>query len=122
MIWFKRIGLILIIICLGTVIDYIVHLLDVRFSVPFSYFTHKIFYGTLWGVVGYLIFRKYITSSYSLAFVISIVPAILLQVIYYLQGTLLTWVVLLFLVLHFFMFFVPGLYICKRYKHILLGS
>lgn len=122
MIWIKRIGLILLIICLGTVIDYVVHQTDPRFSVPSTYFPHKIFYGTLWAFVGYLVFKKYLRSPFQLAFIMSAVPAVLLQVMYFIQGHLLVWVTILFLFLHFFMFLLPGFYVCKKYKNIFMDN
>ncbi len=119
--WLKRTDLILVLalillaISLGTIIDFLTHTLDPRFSVPDSYFPHKIFYGTLWSLAGYLIFRRYLTTPLRTALVISAVPAVLLQTMYYIQGHLLTWVVILFLVLHFLMFFIFAFYFCKRY-------
>lgn len=119
MIWIKRIGLILIIICLGTVIDYFVHQTDPRFSVPFVYFPHKIFYGTLWAFVGYLVFKKYTSTHFGLATVISATPAVILQAMYFIQHHLLVWVAFLFLFLHFLMFIVPAYFICKKYQSVL---
>ena len=116
--WLKQIGLILIIICLGTIIDYFVHSTSPYFSVPNAYFPHKIFYGVLWSFVGYLVFKKYIKTYFWLAFTIAAVPAVLLQTMYFIQGHQLTWVVLFFLVGHFFMFLLPGYYICRKYKDI----
>ena len=120
--WFKKtdfvlvFALVLLTISLGTILDFLAHTLDVRFSVADSYFTHKIFYGTLWGFVGYMLFRKYLTTPSRIAFAISAVPSVLLQTMYYIQGHLLTWVVILFLILHFLMFFFPALYLARRYK------
>lgn len=126
--WLKKtdlvlvLALILLAISLGTILDFWAHELDIRFSVADSYFTHKIFYGTLWGFVGYLVFRKYLTTPFRIAFAISAVPAALLQIMYYIQGHLLTWVVILFLILHFFMFFLPALYLAKRYRWVFVGK
>ena len=114
--WLKIIVLILLIISLGTVIDYIVHQMDPRFSVPDSYFPHKIFYGTLWAFLGYAVFRKYLKTPLRVALVISATPAVLLQTMYFIQGHQLAWVVLFFLVLHFLMFLLPGFFICKKFK------
>ena len=116
MIWLKRIALILLTISLGTVIDYAVHQTSPYFSVEFSYFPHKILYCTLWGFVGYLVFKKYLTTPLKAAIAISLVPAVLLQTMYYIQGHLLTWVVIVFLILHFLMFLLPSYFICKKYK------
>ena len=115
MIWLKRTGLILLIIGLGTIIDYIVHHLDPRFSVPDAYFSHKIFYGTLWAFAGFLFFRKYLKTPLQRAIVISATPAALLQTMYLFQGHQLVWVVFLFLILHFFMFLLPAWYICRKF-------
>src|SRR3989344_5537972 len=120
MIWLKRIGLILIIISLGTVIDYIVHQMDARFSVPFEYFPHKIFYGTLWAFVGYLVFKKYLKTSLQTAIAISATPAILLQTMYLIQGHQLVWVVFFFLILHFLMFLLPAFFICRKFKNVFI--
>lgn len=120
MIWLKRILLILLIISLGTVIDYFTHQLDPRFSVEWSYFPHKIFYGMLWAFVGYLVFKKFLKTPFWLAFTISATPAILLQAMYFIQMHLLVWVTFLFMALHFLMFLLPGFYICRKYKSIFL--
>jgi|GEM_PF-4002373 len=120
MIWFKRVGLIFLVIFLGTVIDYIVHQMDPRFSVPDTYFSHKIFYGIFWAFMGYLVFRKRIHTYFQLAVTIAAVPAVLLQTMYFIQGHQLQWVVLLFLILHFLMFLLPGFYICRRFKDIFI--
>ena len=120
MIWLKRIALILLTISLGTVIDYAVHQTSPYFSVEFSYFPHKILYGTLWGFVGYLVFKKYLTTPLKAAIAISLVPAVLLQTMYYIQGHLLTWVVIVFLILHFLMFLLPGYFICKKYRSLFI--
>src|SRR5262245_50223369 len=97
MTWIKRILLILLIICLGTVIYYAVHQTSPYFSVPSTYFPHKILYGTLWGFVGYLVFKRFIKTPFWTAFTIAAVPAVLLQTMYFIQGHQLTWVVVLFL-------------------------
>ena len=132
MIWIKRIALILLIICLGTIIDYLAHQMDPRFSVPSTYFPHKILYGTLWGFVGYAVFsaiggsafggKKYLTTYLRVAIVIAATPAVLLQTMYFIQKHQLPWVVLLFLFLHFLMFLLPGFYVCRKFKNIFLDT
>ncbi|MDP3999327.1 MAG: hypothetical protein Q8P76_01880 [bacterium] len=118
MVWLKRILLVLAIICLGTIIDYIAHQIDPRFSVPSSYFPHKILYGTLWAFAGYLVFKKYLNTPFKLALVLSATPAIILQIIYIINGHLFLWVSFLFMVLHFLMFLLPGFYICRKYQSV----
>ncbi len=122
MVWLKRIALIVLIICLGTIIDYFVHQMDPRFSVPATYFPHKIFYGSLWAFVGYFVFKKYLTTPLLLAFTMAAVPAILLQTMYYIQKHQLGWVVLFFLLLHFLMFIIPGFFVCRRFKDIFIDT
>ena len=122
MIWLKRIGLILLVISLGTVIDYFTHQTSPFFSVAFAYFPHKILYGTLWGFVGYLVFKKYLTTPFRVNFTVALTPAVLLQTMYYIQGHLMTWVVLLFLVGHFFMFMLPGHYIFRKYRNLFIDG
>ena len=94
--------------------------MSVYFSVPDSYFPHKIFYGTLWAFVGYLIFKKYIKTFFTLTFTLAVVPAVLLQTMYFIQGHQLPLVVLLFLFLHFLMFLLPGYFICKKYQNLFI--
>jgi len=120
MIWLKRIGLILLIICLGTIIDYFFHHLSPYFSVPSTYFPHKILYGTLWAFLGYLAFRNRIKTSFWLAFIFAAVPSVLLQTMYFIQNHQPKWVVFLFLFLHFFMFLLPGYYFCRKYKNLFI--
>jgi len=124
--WLKKlpnelqVSLILLIISLGTIIDYLVHTLDDRFSVAPEYFPHKIFYGVLWGTIGYMIFKKYLHTPFSVAFTISATPAVILQAMYIYKGHLLLWVSFLFMVLHFLMFLLPGYFILKKYRHLFL--
>jgi len=120
MVWLKRIGLILLIVSLGTVIDYLVHQVSPYFSVPASYFPHKIFYGVLWSFVGYVVFKRLLKTPFQVAFTISAVPAVLLQVMYFLEKHQLTWVTILFLFLHFLMFLLPAYFICRKYKEVFL--
>ena len=118
--WLQRILLILAIISLGTVIDFVVHETDPRFSVPDDYFPHKIFYGTLWAFIGFLVFRKFIKTHFGLAIVLSLTPAVTLQFMYFIQHHLLLWVTILFLILHFLMFLLPAYFIVKKYKGVFI--
>ena len=115
---FKIILIIFIAIFLGTVIDYIVHQTDPSFSVPFSYFPHKIFYGTLWAAVAFFVARLFTKKWLELAFISAFVPAVALQTIYFIQMHLALDVVLLFLVLHFFMFLAPMIFLFKKYRNL----
>jgi len=113
---FKIILIIFVAIFLGTIIDYIVHQFDPSFSVPFSYFPHKIFYGTLWAVVAFFVVRRFTKKWLELAFISSFAPALILQTIYFIQMHLALDVVLLFLILHFFMFLAPMIPLFKKYQ------
>ncbi|HEY4715091.1 MAG TPA: hypothetical protein VIH31_01130 [Candidatus Paceibacterota bacterium] len=115
---FKIILIIFIAIFLGTVIDYIVHQTDPSFSVPFSYFPHKIFYGTLWAAVAFFVARLFTKKWLELAFICSFAPALILQTIYFIQMHLAPDVVLLFLILHFFMFLAPMIPLFKKYQNL----
>jgi hypothetical protein len=114
----KIILLIFVSIMIGTIIDYFVHRSNVRFSVPSSYFPHKIFYGTIWAVVSLFIARKFTKKWLELAIISSFVPAVALQTIYFIKMHLALDVVLLFLVLHFFMFLAPMLILFKKYRNL----
>jgi len=115
---FKIILIIFVAIFLGTIIDYIVHQTDPRFSVAFWYFPHKIFYGTLWATVAFFVARKFTKKWLELAFICSFAPALILQTMYFTQMHLALNVVLLFLVLHFFMFLAPMIPLFKKYQNL----
>lgn len=121
MIWLKRIWLILLIIFLGTVIDFIVHHTSVYFSEPSSYFTHKIAFGILWSFVTYVVFKKFIKTPFQLAFYMSAVTSILLQSYYFILEHDPLWMTVFFMFVHFLAFLLPGYYICKKYRSIFLG-
>jgi hypothetical protein len=115
----KIILIIFIAIFLGTIIDYIVHHANARFSVPFSYFPHKIFYGTLWAAVAFFVFRKFVTKKWlELAFISSFAPALILQTIYFIRMHLALDVVILFLILHFLMFLPFMIILFKKYRNL----
>ena len=115
----KIILIIFVSIFLGTIIDYIVHHSSPRFSVPFIYFPHKIFYGTLWSVIAFFIARKFTKNWLELAFICSFAPALILQTIYFIKMHLALDVVILFLILHFFMFLIPMAYLFKKYRNLI---
>jgi len=114
----KIILIIFLSIVIGTIIDFIVHQTNPSFSVPFSYFPHKIFYGALWAVVAFFIARKFTKKWLELAFISAFVSAVALQTIYFIQMHLALDVVLLFLALHFFMFLAPMIPLFKKYRNL----
>ena len=111
--------IILLAIFVGTIIDYIIHGLSPRFSVPASYFQHKLFYGTLWAILAFFIARRFTKNWLDLSFIASFASAAVLQTIYFLRLHLAVDVVLLFLILHFFMFLAPMALLFWRYKNLI---
>lgn len=116
MIWIKRIGFILLIIFLGTIIDFIVHHTSSYFTEPFSYFTHKIAFGTFWAFLAYLVSRKFIRTPFWLAVAMSATTSVLLQFYYFILEHDPLWVTVFFMFVHFGCFLLPGYFICKKYK------
>jgi len=90
--------IILGIILVFAFIDYLFHLLSEEYAVPSRYFTNKVIYGTLFGLITYYFARKQTLFKKSLYF--SLVVSVLLQVRYFLEGYALSFV-LLFLGIHF---------------------
>ena len=124
MIWIKRIGLILLMIFFGTIIDFCIHQLSELFSVPFSYFTHKIIFGTLWAFVTYLAFyffgKKLIHAPFWLVFAMSAVTSVLLQTFYFINEHELGSVVIFFLFVHLLCFLIPGYHIVNKYGNLFI--
>ena len=118
MIWLKRIGLILVVILVGTAIDFGVHSISAYLYEPPSYFTHKIAFGAFWAFVAYLIGRKFLKTPFSLAFAISGVTSVLLQFYYFWLEHDPLGKTVFFLFVHFFCFLIPGYFIIKKYKHL----
>src|SRR3989344_2974124 len=75
---------VLVIILIFTFIDYLIHQLKEEYAVPSYYFGNKIIFGTIIGLVAYLLVRKKNLPAKSLIF--SAIISILLQVRYYLEG------------------------------------
>lgn len=84
-------------------IDYGVHALSSKLTVPAEYFTDKIIYGTLAGFIIYMFVRKDRTLKKS--FILSGILTILLQLRDYYIGYSLSFVALFFLI-HFTILFV----------------
>ena len=115
----KQIGLMLIVVLVATTIDYIVHSLNESFYVSFDYFTNKVIFATVWGIVGLFIFRNYIKNPTKLAIATSAFIAVVLQTKYFLQGYPLFFV-FLFMFLHFLMFLVPSIPIFRKYSSLFI--
>lgn len=110
------IGLVLVILVIGTALDFATHSLSEKFTVPEYYFKDKIIFGTLWGVVALWAFQK-VKNPNTKAALFAGTVAVLLQIRYLLTGYAL-WFVVLFLFLHFLMFLIPALIIFKRFPEI----
>ena len=102
---------VLVIILIFTFIDYLIHQLKEEYAVPSYYFGNKIIFGTIIGLVAYLLVRKKNLPAKSLIF--SAIISILLQVRYYLEGYQLSFV-LEFLLFHFLILLVLSLIIFRR--------
>lgn len=118
--WVKQLGLIILIIALGTIIDFFTHQITPKFWVPWEYFPNKIIFGSFWGFVAFKIFRRLTQNPRYLALWMSLAVAVILQTKYFLQGYALDFVIL-FMFLHFGMFLLPALWIFKKYKKVFLG-
>jgi len=112
----KQLLLIILVICLGTVIDFIVHQSNIRFDVPFEYFPNKIIFGSIWAFVFLKIFSGWagVKKPAALAILVSLGTAVVLQTKYFLQGYDLFFVGL-FMFLHFIMFLIPAYFIFKKF-------
>jgi hypothetical protein len=122
MIWLKRIGLLLIIICIGTGLDYIVHNLRVSFGEPTEYFTHKIIFGTFWALVAYIVFRKWARTPFKVAFAMAATTSVLLQTYYFLLEHDPFGKTFFFMFVHFFAFLIPGYYIVKKWRSLFIAN
>lgn len=116
--YLKQLGLVLVIIVVGTIIDYVVHSASESFYVPFEYYRNKVLFGVFYGFLFLHVGRWLgIKKAEWLAFFSLAVVAISLQLKYFLQGYDLFFVIL-FLFFHFFMFFIPGVFIFRRFRSI----
>ena len=113
----QQFGLILLIITLGTAIDWVVHHTSSNFSVPFEYYPNKIIFGAFWGFVSFKVLRHWFKTPFSIAAGICAVVSIVLQTKYFLQGYDIRFVIL-FMFLHFGMFILPAIPIFKRHWHV----
>lgn len=113
----KQISLMLVIVAIATGIDYIVHASNESFYVPMEYFTNKVIFATVWGIVGVFVFRNYIHNPTKLAVATSAFIAVVLQTKYFLQGYP-PFFVFLFMFLHFLMFLPPSILIFRKYSNL----
>jgi len=110
----KQLGFILLIVLLGTIIDYAVHSSSQRFFVLLEYYPNKIIFGTFWGFVSFKILRRWIKTPMALAVSMCAFVSIVLQTKYFLQGYAVDFVIL-FMFLHFGMFILPAVPIFRKF-------
>lgn len=91
--------ILLIVILLFTIIDYSIHSLESAWNVPDYYFRNKILFGFVLGILG-LIFARKFQNIWFKALIVAGIVAITLQFRYFIEGYLLSFV-LLFLLIHF---------------------
>lgn len=113
--WARVFGLILFIILVFAFFDYLAHLLSEEYAVPSYYFKNKIIYGTLWGMVVYLMTFNWKAKLGLRSFVFSFLVALILQVRYAYEGYPLNFVVE-FLFIHFAILWVVSYLIFKFSK------
>ncbi len=107
----------LLVIGLGTVIDYFVHSSSERFAVPSWYYRNKVIFGTVWGAVAVLVSLKFIQNYRWRALFVALVVAVVLQIKYFLEGYDLFFV-FLFMGLHFLMFLWPAWFLFKKFNYL----
>ncbi len=100
----RLVGIFLVVI-VGTFLDFLVHLMSERFSVPEYYFSNKLLYATLWLMIGLIIFWR-IRTPFSKAVWMTALFAIVIQTRYFLEGYPL-WFVFFFMAIHFITFLAP---------------
>ena len=105
--------IILGIILVFTLVDYITHSLSEEYAVPGYYYRNKVIFGTLIGLITYILIRK--LKWYYKAVIFSAVVSTLLQARYYIEGYAKDFV-LLFLGLHFLMLIVISLIVFRAGK------
>lgn len=106
---------ILIIIILFAYFDFLVHLLNEEYAVPDYYFTNKIIYGTIWGLISYFILIRWNTKLSVKSFIFSTFISIVLQLRYAYEGYPMSFVIE-FLFFHFFILWPVSYLVFKLFK------
>ena len=114
----KQLGLNIVVVTFGSLVDYGAHLMSPLFSVPPPYLPNKLMVGSLIAVVAFYVGRRFIRTPDRLALFVCAVVAILLQVRYFLEGYNLFFV-FSFLVLHFLMFLLPAHLLYRKFNTLL---
>ena len=115
----KRIALMLLAVFAATLIDWAVHSTSSRFYVEFEYYRNKVLFGTIWGLIGFFVFRRirWVNNYKKLAVLVSLVIAATLQAKYFFLGYD-KFFVFLFFFLHFLMFLPPMLFVFKKFPRV----
>ena len=113
----QQLGMIFLIAVIGTVIDYAVHSIHISFYVDMAYYRNKILFAIVVGVTALWVFRTWIKNPAKLALTIYAIVAAGLQVKYFFLGYD-RFFVFLFLILHYFMFIIPAVFIFRKYPHL----
>lgn len=119
----KQVGLLLVMVAAGTLIDWAVHSSYGPWYVEGEYYRNKILFGTAFGLIGFYAL-KYVLGVRTLRGFIWGVPAVIaaiLQTKYFYQGRDLTFV-LVFLFGHYLMFLPGSWFIFRKYPDVFTGS
>lgn len=117
----KQVGLIIVMMVLGTAVDWAVHASRAEWGVPFEYYQNKILYGAAWGLIGFYALKYWwgMRSPQQFAIWVPAIIAGVLQTKYFYLGYPRSFV-FLFLFLHFLMFLPFSWYIFTRYPRVFL--
>jgi hypothetical protein len=113
----KQAWLLLVMMVVGTLIDWAVHSSRDAWYVTADYYSNKILFGVVWGVFSVYLLRKVLAVNTwkGMALGVPAMIALFLQTKYFYQGRDLSFVVI-FLFLHFLMFLPASFFIFRRYQ------
>jgi hypothetical protein len=119
----KQAGLLLVMMAVGTLVDWIVHSSREAWYVEPSYYSGKIIFGVIWGLFSLYVLRRVlaVNSSRYMALGVPALIALFLQTKYFYQGRALSFV-FIFLFLHFLMFLPASLVIFSRWRGVFLSG
>lgn len=109
----------MIIILLFTMADYVIHGMEDTWGVPEYYFTNKIPFGFLWGIVGLLLARRS-DNIWLQSTIVSVTIAMALQTRYFIEGYPLNFVVS-FLLIHFLILYILSATMFIIFKKLLIN-
>lgn len=112
-----------LVIGLGTIIDWAVHSSHQSLYVEPEYYTGKLIFGTIWALVGLWLLKNvvHMQNPKHLAIGVPAFVALFLQTKYFYQGRD-NFFVFLFLFLHFLMFLPFSFWVFKKFPGILVGD